>query len=98
MKDNLVVTMSRNELADLITDKVKCVLSEIIKPEPKAPEKMGIAEAVDFLCKNGYRTSKSSVQKMCATSRIPHCKICGKCIFVQKELLAFIENQTIKKG
>jgi len=96
---NMIVTMTADDLAALIREEVTKVVRDYVKPpKPEVPEKLSINEAVEFLCDNGFKTSKSFVQKLCSQSKIPFYKICGKCIFERRELLAFIENRSVRKG
>ena len=97
--EQMIVTLNISDLRKIINDEVTEVVSNYVQPpKEELPEKMRIDEAVRFLNENGYKASKSFIQKICSQGKIPYFKVCGKAIFERKELLQFIDNQSVRKG
>lgn len=67
------------------------------KQTQEIPKHMGLDDTIQFLFEQGYKISKSSIYKKCASRTIPHLKFEGKLIFDRKELIIWVQHQLTNK-
>lgn len=60
------------------------------------PDSCSFVQALEFLNERGYTISKSSLYKLTASNGIPHRRFKSRLVFSRKELLAWVEAQTVE--
>lgn len=84
-------------LQSLIENAVSRALSKENKPTVvELPDNLTLSGATDFLKEQGFPTSKAKVYKLTSAEKIPHRKYGNKLVFSRKELLQWIESQTVR--
>jgi hypothetical protein len=93
---NSIIVTTPEELRAIVSEAVAGVL-----PKPVSESKVDtitLGEALNFLCEQGYPTSKAKVYKLTASGDIPCKRYGNKLVFSRKELLNWAENQTKPKS
>jgi hypothetical protein len=103
MQKDIIVSLSIDELRAVIADSVSSSLKRharvdniqsVNRPQSNV---LGFNQALKFLNEKGYLMSCSKLYKLTSTKGIP-CKYFGRrLVFTHKELLAWLDSQTITK-
>jgi predicted DNA-binding transcriptional regulator AlpA len=89
----IVTSFSKPELEQLITDSVQKCLKNILKPpQPEIPDLIDIDEAVKV---TGYL--KATIYKKSFLGEIPCSRRGKRLIFSRRQLLKWMESQTVPK-
>ena len=79
-----------------ISDRLSRIEMLLTKPaEPAKPQRFDLIGALNYLNGLCYKTSKSQMQKLTASGRIPCKKFNNKLVFERNELDAWVEAQTV---
>lgn len=93
--ENLIIT-THEELTDILKDLLDGYLRTTHRAEVTPPEKMGIAQAAEFLTSKGYKISNSGIRRLIVSNEIPHKRFGGRIILSRKELLLWAEMRSQK--
>lgn len=90
MSDYIIIT-NKEQLKELFYD----LFAEFIlqKEEKQESDTMNLVGLLEFLDKQGLKTSKSHIYKYTSLELIPHMKIGRKLLFSRKDILEWIDGK-----
>lgn len=96
---NEIILTTPEQLDEIIQQAVKKALSSVTEDKPqKIPNTCSVEQALAFLSENGYKLSKSKLQKLTANKILPFRYFGRWIIFSRDALLQWIEKHTISSS
>ena len=96
MSDIIVATAE--QLERVVMQALAKVLPVKEEKSGSLPDTCSLVQAIAFLQDNGYQLSKSKLYKLTSLGQIPFRYFGRRLIFSRKELLEWVEGQTLSKG
>jgi excisionase family DNA binding protein len=92
----IITSLTRKELEQLITDSVtKCLDAKLSPPQPEPSDRCGLDDACIILGTPEKPASKAQVYKLTSEKKLPHAKFGSRLVFSRRQLTAWVESHTL---
>ena len=86
----IITTLKKEDLEQLITDSVTKCLNSFLKPPSPEPDRCTLTTACEIT-----GLGKASIYKLTHEKKIPHMKYASRLVFSRRELAAWVDEHTL---